>query len=81
MIYAKLERHGNYAIITDIIAVNKVLSPPRYIDITNEVPMPDVGWYYRNGNFSQQPGNQIIHAALNDMIQVLEDAGLVTRNF
>lgn len=81
MIYAKLARRDNYAIVTHVITIDKTLSPPRYIDITNVVPQPQVGWFYRNGNFSAQPTNAIIRNAIRDVIQVLEDAGLVTRNF
>jgi len=81
MIYAKLERRDNYAVVTNIITTDKTLSPPRYVDITNVTPQPQAGWFYRNGNFSAQPTNAIIRNALNAVVTALEDAGLVTRNF
>lgn len=81
MKYAQLERRGDYGIVTAIADVQKTLEPPRYILIDGITPEPQVGWFYRNGTFTAIPPPAELRNALRDIIIVLENAGLVTRNF
>lgn len=83
MIYAQLERQGEFGIVRALVDTPKLMDPPRYIDVTNISPAPAVGdWYNpRTAQFFALPPPAVLRDALQGVITALETAGLVTRTF